>query len=399
MGPWDGSFEYPFQHIQDAIDIAQPYDTVFVYSGVYYEHIHIDKSLSVIGQDNQNTIIDAEQQGTGIVIDEIDDILIENFTIKNGLNSTDDIGYGISVNGSDDIRIVSNIILNCECGIVIQQESTDCIVYNNELRNNDLGFDLCTSYSNLLYKNNFHGNAISLILFNSQDNYIAQNIFNGENRPVTFYNSMDTIKQNYWGKSGSIHVIFGYKSFFGSSFYIPWIRCDFQSLDRAESIQNNPIAVMKTTKGTMMFELYTTKTPVTAINFIKLAHIEFYKDIVFHRVIDDFVIQGGGYYANGTHVESPFGTIDLEINPDVRHVDGAISMARTNDPNSATSQFFICDGAQPHLDDNYAAFGTLLVGFDVLDAISSVETTTKYGFMQDWPVDDVVINSVDILGH
>jgi len=78
-------------------------------------------------------------------------------------------------------------------------------------------------------------------------------------------------------------------------------------------------------------------------------------------------------------------------------VDGAISMARTSDPNSATSQFFICDGKQEYLDDEYAAFGTVLVGLDVLGSIASVETTLKHG-MQDWPVEEVIINSVVIVG-
>ena len=78
------------------------------------------------------------------------------------------------------------------------------------------------------------------------------------------------------------------------------------------------------------------------------------------------------------------------------HVDGAISMARTSDPNSATSQFFICDGVQPHLDNNYAVFGFLINGFCVLRKISSVETTTKY-FMKDWPVEEVIIDSILIV--
>jgi peptidyl-prolyl cis-trans isomerase B (cyclophilin B) len=73
-------------------------------------------------------------------------------------------------------------------------------------------------------------------------------------------------------------------------------------------------------------------------------------------------------------------------------------MARTSDPNSATSQFFICDGRQSFLDDNYAAFGKIIVGMDVLRDAASVETTTKYR-MQDWPVDDVIIEGVTILNQ
>lgn len=159
--------------------------------------------------------------------------------------------------------------------------------------------------------------------------------------------------------------------------------------------EGNSIAVIGTSMGTIKVELYEDKVPNTCENFIKLANDGFYDGLVFHRVIDDFMIQGGGFTSDGTKKESPYGTIDLEINPEVRHVDGAIAMARTSDPNSATSQFYICDGAQSFLDDNYAAFGVVIDGMDVLRDIASVSTTTKNG-MADWPVDDVTINSITI---
>ncbi|HEB37135.1 MAG TPA: peptidylprolyl isomerase [Thermoplasmatales archaeon] len=155
------------------------------------------------------------------------------------------------------------------------------------------------------------------------------------------------------------------------------------------------MAVIETNMGTIKVELYTDKMPITTENFIRLANDGFYNGLVFHRVIDDFVIQGGGYYPNGTMKKSPYGPIKLETNPDVMHVDGAISMARTSDPNSATSQFFICDGTQHFLDGQYAAFGKVIEGMDIVRAIASVNTTTKYG-MQDWPVDDVIIESITI---
>ncbi|VVB59282.1 Cyclophilin type peptidyl-prolyl cis-trans isomerase/CLD [uncultured archaeon] len=169
-------------------------------------------------------------------------------------------------------------------------------------------------------------------------------------------------------------------------------------------INTNSIAVMNTTMGTIIVELYEDKMPITSANFIKLANDGFYNGLVFHRVIDDFVIQGGGYYPNGTQKISPYGPIDLEINPDVHFLDGTIGMARTSDPNSATSQFFIDDGAQPHLDYNssnpnpngYAAFGRVVVGIDVVRAIAAVDTKTKY-FMRDWPVNDIIIDSIIII--
>ena len=159
---------------------------------------------------------------------------------------------------------------------------------------------------------------------------------------------------------------------------------------------SNPYAIIETSMGTIKVELFKDLVPNTVDNFINLTNISFYNGLVFHRVIDDFVIQGGGHYPDGSRKESPFGPIDLEIHPRARHVDGAIGMARTSDPNSATSQFYICDGPQHFLDDNYAVFGKVTIKtMSVVRDIASVETTTKYG-MEDWPVDDVIINSVVI---
>ncbi|KYK20656.1 hypothetical protein AYK21_05710 [Thermoplasmatales archaeon SG8-52-2] len=158
----------------------------------------------------------------------------------------------------------------------------------------------------------------------------------------------------------------------------------------------NPYAIIETSMGTIKIELFKDLVPNTVNNFLNLSNISFYDGLVFHRVIDDFVIQGGGHYPNGTRKISPFGPIDLEIHPKARHVDGAIGMARTSNPNSATSQFYICDGPQHFLDDNYAVFGKVTIDtMSVVRAIAELETTTKYG-MEDWPVEDVIINSVVI---
>jgi len=163
----------------------------------------------------------------------------------------------------------------------------------------------------------------------------------------------------------------------------------------------NPIAVIDTSLGTIRVEIYKDKVPNTANNFINLAKARFYDGLVFHRVIKGFMIQGGGFEADGTQKQSPYGPIDLEINPNVHHVDGAIGMARGSDPNSATSQFFIDDGNQPQLEpggvdvNGYAAFGVVVEGIDVVRAIASVDTTTKYG-MGDWPVNDITIESITI---
>ena len=163
-----------------------------------------------------------------------------------------------------------------------------------------------------------------------------------------------------------------------------------------EPLGSNPYAIIETSMGTIRVELYQNWVPNTVDNFIKLAEINFFEGLIFHRVIDDFVIQGGGYYPNGTQKESPFGPIDLEIHPLARHHDGAIGMARTSNPNSATSQFYICDGAQHNLNNDYAVFGKVTSEtISVVRDIASVETTTKYG-AEDWPVDDILINSTSI---
>jgi cyclophilin family peptidyl-prolyl cis-trans isomerase len=167
--------------------------------------------------------------------------------------------------------------------------------------------------------------------------------------------------------------------------------------NNGSSPTGNPVAVIATSMGTIRVELYIDKMPITTGNFIKLANDGFYSGLVFHRVIDNFMIQGGGFYPNGTQKQDPYGTIELETSPDVLHVDGAISMARLNNPvDSATSQFFICDGAQTSLDGQYAAFGKVVDGMDVVRAIAAVTTTTKYTSYQNWPVEDVIINSITI---
>jgi len=165
----------------------------------------------------------------------------------------------------------------------------------------------------------------------------------------------------------------------------------------------NRFALINTSMGTIKVELYEDKMPITTANFIKLANDGFYSGLVFHRVINDFMIQGGGFYPDGTQKTDPYGAIQLETSPDVLHVDGAISMARLSSPvDSATSQFFICDGAQTSLDGQYAAFGKVVEGMEFVREIAALDpdhTTTKYGSYQNWPVTDVLINSITIVNQ
>ena len=146
-----------------------------------------------------------------------------------------------------------------------------------------------------------------------------------------------------------------------------------------EEKQENRLADIETSMGAMTVELYEERAPNTTSNFIELANRGFYNGLVFHRVIDDFVIQGGDPKGDGTGGSEK--TIKMETHPELTHVDGAVAMARSQDPDSASSQFYICDGAQPSLDGPpygpYAVFGRVTNGMDVVRAIAEVETNSR----------------------
>ena len=129
--------------------------------------------------------------------------------------------------------------------------------------------------------------------------------------------------------------------------------------------------------GTMTLELYPEIAPITVANFVKLANEGFYNGLIFHRVIAGFMIQGGD--PTGTGMGGPGYQIKGEFSSNgvkntLKHTRGVISMARSMQPNSAGSQFFIMHKDAPHLDGSYAAFGKLTDGFDVLDRIAGVAT-------------------------
>ncbi len=160
-------------------------------------------------------------------------------------------------------------------------------------------------------------------------------------------------------------------------------------------------AVLETTLGDITIGLYGDAMPVTSGNFEAYIEEDFFTGLIIHRVVPGFVIQGGGYDAELVAKET-HDPIDFERNPAVRHVKYAISMARTANIDSATSQFFITLDAQPRLDydsdddfenkDKYpcAAFGIVTDGFEVVDAIGAVETSTQNG-LTDVPITPVVI--------
>jgi len=176
----------------------------------------------------------------------------------------------------------------------------------------------------------------------------------------------------------------------------------------------NRIAVMDVKDwGIITIELYDNLTPITTGNFVRLADSGFYEGIKFHRCIDDFVAQTGD---PNTKDNNPYNdgmggsgeTIPLELHPNATHVDGAVGMARSEEPDTASSQFYICDGPQHGLDDKermqksgshgYAVFGRVIDGLPIAKNIAGTETYgNRRPLLKDHPVDDIVITSVTII--
>ncbi len=146
--------------------------------------------------------------------------------------------------------------------------------------------------------------------------------------------------------------------------------------------------------GKMVVELHPEIAPITVDNFVKLANNGFYNGLIFHRVIENFMIQGGD--PTGTGMGGPGHTIKGEfssngVKNDLKHTRGVISMARSSSPDSAGSQFFIMHKDAPHLDGSYAAFGKMTEGFETLDEIAT--TGVDYS---DRPRFDQTIKSIMI---
>ena len=151
----------------------------------------------------------------------------------------------------------------------------------------------------------------------------------------------------------------------------------------------NSVAKFETSKGDFTVELYEDKAPITTKNFIDLVNKKFYDGLIFHRVIDGFMIQGGDPKGNG--IGGPGYKIPDEFHPDLKHdTAGILSMANAG-PNTGGSQFFITLAPTPHLDKKHAVFGKVKNGLDVVKAIGKVKT----GAM-DKPVEDVVIKKITI---
>jgi peptidyl-prolyl cis-trans isomerase B (cyclophilin B) len=162
----------------------------------------------------------------------------------------------------------------------------------------------------------------------------------------------------------------------------------------------NPVVVMETSMGTIKVELYQDKAPITVANFLKYVDDKHYDGTIFHRVIADFMIQGGGFEPGMVPKTSKFSPIRNEAGNGLSNLRGTVAMARTDDPDSATDQFFInlFDRNKDGLDRSprnagYAVFGKIIEGMDVADKIKVVRTGPRGGH-KDVPLEDVIIKSI-----
>ena len=167
----------------------------------------------------------------------------------------------------------------------------------------------------------------------------------------------------------------------------------------AITADTNPKIVLETSKGRIVLELYSEKAPETVKNFLNYVDSKFYDGLIFHRVIPKFMIQGGGFTADMKQ-KTTQAPIKNEADIGLKNDRGTIAMARTSKPHSATSQFFINTVNNTFLNYKsktqqgwgYAAFGKVIEGMDIVDAISAVKTTTR-GPFRDVPAEPVVIKS------
>jgi peptidyl-prolyl cis-trans isomerase B (cyclophilin B) len=163
------------------------------------------------------------------------------------------------------------------------------------------------------------------------------------------------------------------------------------------------IAVIETSLGDIEIEFYDLNAPITVSNFKSYVQSDFYKNTVFHRVIKNFMIQGGGFLISGEQKDTnnPI-VLESTDKTGLSNLKGTVAMARTIDPNSATSQFFINTNDNLFLDyknetePGYAVFGKVISGMDVVLNIENLQTETKFSFYQNWPTEDVLIKRIYI---
>jgi cyclophilin family peptidyl-prolyl cis-trans isomerase len=176
-----------------------------------------------------------------------------------------------------------------------------------------------------------------------------------------------------------------------------------KAMENSEKAEKNPIVEMKTSEGTIKIELWADKAPVTVKNFLQYAEEGFYEGTIFHRVIDGFMIQGGGFTPD-MRQKQPRAPIKNEAKADLKNDLGTIAMARTMVVDSATSQFFINvknNESLNHRDESpqgfgYAVFGKVIEGMDVVDKIKALPTGNA-GPHQNVPRTPIIIEKVTVL--
>ena len=167
----------------------------------------------------------------------------------------------------------------------------------------------------------------------------------------------------------------------------------YYATDFTETEEESKYVIIKVKDyGDIVCELRADIAPITVKNFKKLVSEKFYDGLIFHRVIEDFMIQGGGYdldfkEKDAASIKGEFSSNGVKN--DLKHYRGVLSMARTSVKDSASSQFFIMHKTSSHLDGDYASFGYVLSGMDIVDKIAAVDTNAS-----DAPIDPVIIESI-----
>jgi peptidyl-prolyl cis-trans isomerase B (cyclophilin B) len=169
------------------------------------------------------------------------------------------------------------------------------------------------------------------------------------------------------------------------------------------AVAGNPKVEMETSKGKMVIELFPEKAPETVKNFLNYVDAKFYDGTIFHRVIPNFMIQGGGFTSD-MKIKPAGAPIKNEADNGLKNERGTIAMARTGDPHSATAQFFINSVSNDFLNHKgktqqgwgYVVFGKVIKGMDVVDAISAAKTVTR-GRFRDVPAEAIEIRSARVL--
>jgi peptidyl-prolyl cis-trans isomerase B (cyclophilin B) len=167
----------------------------------------------------------------------------------------------------------------------------------------------------------------------------------------------------------------------------------------------NPQVVLRTSAGDITLELYPDKAPISVENFIGYVKDKHYNNTIFHRVIDGFMVQGGGMTSDFKEKQT-LSPINIEADNGLKNTRGSVAMARTSDPNSATAQFFINVVDNSFLDFKnptpsgwgYTVFGKVIQGMDVVDKIAKVKTG-NYGMHRDVPLEPIVIFNAQVVGE